>query len=151
MLKRVIAVVCLMCFGLLTSQAYAEHGRMKGGYGDMEEKVCRKAGWIIKNQEELGLSDEQVGKINDLNLATKKDMIKKKAEIEILSLDIKAGLREDEIDIAGLNALIDKKYEIKKEKTKSLVSAYAALKGILTEEQQKKIKELKGKCMMTEK
>lgn len=147
MRKRFIVVVCLVCFGLLTSQVYAEQGKMKGGSGDMEGQFCQKAMLIVKNQEELGLSDEEVNKIKDLKVAMKKDMIRKKAEIDVLALDIKAGLWGDEIDVTALNSLIDKKYELKKEKAKSLIAAYASLKNMLTEEQRKTLKGLckKGK------
>ena len=143
MRKGFIVVMCLLCFGILTSGAYAESGKMKDMSGDMEGQFCQKAMMIVKNQEELGLSDDQAKQIKDLKMATKKDMIRKKAEIDVIALDIKAGLWEDEIDVASLNSLIDKKYELKKEKAKSLIAAYASLKGMLTKEQQKT---LKGLC-----
>ena len=143
MRKRFILIACLVCFSLLTSQVYAEQGRMKAGHGDMEGQFCQKAMLIVKNQEELGLSDEQVKKIKDLKLATKKEMIRKKAEIDVLALDIKAGLWEDEIDVAALNGLIDRKYELKKGKAKSLVAAYASLKSMLTKEQHEALKSLR--------
>ena len=148
MCKRFIVVVMLLCFFLSATQVYAEgHGKMKGGHGDFGDKVFFKAMLIIKNQEELGLSDDQVKKVKDLKIASKKDLIRKKAEIDLLVLDIKAALWEDTVDINAVNALIDKKYEIKKAKAKSLVAALVALKEVLTEEQQKKLKGLckKGK------
>jgi len=143
MVKRFIVFVLLVCFGLMASYAYAEgHGKTKGHHWDFEKKVVHKAMLLIKNQEELGLTEEQVKKIKDLKIATKKDVIKKKADIEILGLDIKAALWEDTVDLSALNALIDTKYELKKEKTKSLVAAYVELKGVLTEEQKAKFKDL---------
>ena len=98
--------------------------------------------FLLKNKEELGLSDKQVGKIKDLKVNTKKNLIRKNAEIEILAIDIKAGLWKDTVDSAMLGKLIDKKYEIKKEKAKSTVNAYAALKNILTKGQKEKLKGL---------
>ena len=53
---------------------------------------------------------------------------------------------QNAIDTEAIDALIDKKYEIKKEKAKSMVGAYAELKGILTAEQKDKLKELYKKC-----
>mgnify|MGYP000282824940 CR=1 FL=1 len=58
----------------------------------------------------------------------------------MLKIDIKAKLWEDTIDKKGINKLIDKKYELKKEKAKALVDAYAQFKKILTEEQNKALK-----------
>ena len=144
--KRLIVFMLVVCFALLTTDLYAEHGmmqgKMKGSHGDFSDKVCKKAMMILKNQEELGLSDEQVKKIKGLKVSTRKDLIRKKADIDIVALDIKSALWEDEVDLATVNALIDRKYDLKKEKAKSLVAAYAALKGILTEEQRDKLKTL---------
>jgi len=143
MCKRFFVTALLVCFTFLATQVYAEHGKMKDGHGDMDGKFYKKAMLIIENQEELGLSDAEVKKVMDLKMATKKDLIAKKAEIDLLAVDIKAVLWADEIDVTSVNALIDRKYEIKKEKAKSLVAACVALKGMLTPEQQKA---LKGLC-----
>ena len=141
--KRFIVIALLVCFTFLTTQVYAEQGNMKGGHGDMESKFYKQAMLIIANQEELGLSDAEVKKIKGLKIATKKDLITKKAEIDLIAIDIKAALWEDTIDLGSVNTLIDRKYELKKQKTKSIVAACAALKGMLTKEQ---IKDLKGLC-----
>ncbi|MFC1508082.1 Spy/CpxP family protein refolding chaperone [Candidatus Omnitrophota bacterium] len=145
--KRFIVIALLVCFTFLTAQVYAEQGKMKVGHGDMEGKFYKKAMLIIANQEELGLTDAEVKKIKDLKIATKKDLITKKAEIDLIAIDIKAALWEDTVDINSVNALIDKKYELKKQKTKSLVAAYVTLKGTLTKEQTALLKGLckKGK------
>lgn len=141
--RRLVIAVLFVCVALLATHVYAEgHGKMKGGHGDFEGKFYKKAMLIVKNQEELGLSDEEVKKIKDLKVATKKDLIRKKAEIEVLGLDIMAAMWEDTINLEAVNTLIDKKYELKKQKTKSIVAACVALKGILTEEQQEKLKSL---------
>lgn len=144
-MRKILLV--LVCLSLLVPSVYAEHGKMKSGHGDFSQKFYKKAMMIIKNQEELGLSDEQVEKIKDLKISTKKDLIRKKAEIDILALDIKASMWEDTIDLDAVNALIDKKYEIKKEKAKALVAACAVLKSTLTADQKKKMKSLCRKGM----
>ena len=75
-----------------------------------------------------------------LKLNTKKNVIKKRAEIDVLRIEIKLKLWEDTIDKKSINKLIDKKCEIKKEKAKALVDAYAQFKNILTEGQKKTFK-----------
>lgn len=143
MYRKAVLIVCLvlaMVVGLALGDAYAGgHGK---GKSDLASKLCRKAHLAVKNADELGLSDEQVDKIKDLKLATKKDVIKKKADIELIILDIKSMMCDDTINLDEINKLIDKKYEIKKAKAKSLVGSYAAFKNILSEEQQDKLKEL---------
>ena len=51
---------------------------------------------------------------------------------------------EDTMDTAAINALIDKKYELKKEKTKNTIKALSDIQAMLTAEQKKT---LKGLCM----
>ena len=145
MCKRFIVLMLLVCFALSATYVYAERGMKKDHKGDLGGKFYYKVMMVIKNQEELGLSDEQVKKLKDLKLTTKKEAIRKKAEIDMLAIDIKAAMWEGVIDVNAVNVLIDKKYELKKEKAKALVAADVELKSILTEEQQKKLKSLCGR------
>ena len=144
----VAAVLCMgLALNLVALDAYAEgYGKGKGHHFDLEDKFSKKAHFILKNKEELGLSDKQIEQVKDLKIKTKKDLISKKAELEILGLDIEAAMWNDPLDANAVNKQIDKKYDIKKEKEKSLVGAYAALKGLLTEEQKEKMKGLFKKC-----
>ncbi len=52
------------------------------------------------------------------------------------------------MDVELINGLIDQKYEVKKKKSKALVSACATLRTVLTDDQKKKMKEIwkKEKC-----
>lgn len=152
--RRLIVLMLAVCFVLSASYAYSEDhgmmkgkmkGGMKGSQEDMGDQFCDKAMMILKNREELGLSEEQIKKVKDLKMSVKKDLIRKKADIEIIALDIKSAMWGDVIDVNAVNALIDRKYDLKKEKAKSLVAAHAALKTVLTEEQKKKLKDICGK------
>ncbi len=120
-----------------------EKGHSKKG---LEKKFFCKAYMILKNQDELGLSDKQAEKIKGLKIETKKDLIRKNAEIDIIALDIKAAMYGEQIDTGAIDKLIDRKYDLKKEKAKSLVGAYAAVKGTLTGDQKDKLKTLWKKC-----
>ena len=143
----VTLLVIFLVFGSVASGVYAfDHGKKGKSHFSLEDKFSKKAKLIFSNQDELGLSDAQVKKVKELKLETKKNLIKTKAEIDIIALDIKAEMWTDSIDMDSVNKLIDKKYDLKKGKTKSLVAAYAALKDILTKEQKEKMKELYKKC-----
>ncbi|MFC1703205.1 Spy/CpxP family protein refolding chaperone [Candidatus Omnitrophota bacterium] len=137
-----VLVVALM-LGAVTVEVFArDHGKKESKQWNLEEKFSHKVKFLMKKQEELGLSDEQMQTIKDLKVATKKDLIMKKAEIEILAVDIKAALYQDAVDIDAVNALIDKKYELKKQKAKALVNTCATLKSILTKDQKAKMKQI---------
>ena len=144
--KRKVVVLGFVVFLIsvfFTSAVYAE-GRMyeKGKKTDFSMKVLYKMHLAIVYQDELGLSDEQYKKIKALKIDTKKDLIKRKAEIELLGIDIKSKLSEDSVDIEGINKIIDQKYELKKAKAKALVEVCAKFKGILTAEQNKNLKKI---------
>ena len=157
--RRCIALTSLMLvvmFGFLAPTAYAYEGKKtkgheyaydskkaKGHQKDLGGGVFyNKAYFLIKNKEELGLSDKQVKKIKDLKLKAKKDLITREGEIEILALDIKGQMYEETIDTKAISELIDKKYELERAKSKSSVEAYVALKNILTKKQNKQLKSL---------
>ena len=138
-----MTVIFVLMFGVVTLEA---HAKTKGHGWNLEKKFSCKTHLILKNTEELGLSDKQVEEIKDLKIATKKDLIRKSAEIDIAALEIKAKMWADPMDTDAINKLVDKKYDLKKEKTKSLIAAYATLKGTLTDGQKTKLKEVFKKC-----
>ena len=167
---KLITLMTMIAVGCLASISYAnrdekgccpmgksrEHGEKSWGHwgdkekwgrghGDLDDKFFYKASMILKNKKELGLSDKQISDLKSLKLDTEKNLVMKKAELEVLSLDIRSKLMDETIDTKEVNALIDKKYDLKKEKEKSLVTAFAALKNILTDEQKKALKELRHK------
>lgn len=157
--KKLIFVVCLavtLVFCLSIADAYAfDYGKSKGHYAGKKEghhksfgdKISKKACFILKNKDVLDLTDEQIKQIKELTLKAKKESIRKKAEIDIAALDMKSMMCGETIDTAEIGKLIDKKYDLKKEKAKSSLEAYAALKGILTKEQTEKLKGLyKKEC-----
>ena len=141
-----MAVLAVLAMGAMPYAAMAE-GHKKGmmGKGDkagLEGKVCMKAGFMLKNEEELGLSADQVKKIKDIKMSVKRGLIQKNAEIDLVALEIKGLLYEEKVDVKAVNALVDKKYDLKKAKAKDLVQAYANLKAVLSADQMKEMKSL---------
>lgn len=121
------------------------------GYGKshtgLEQKIFYKAKFILQNEEELGISEEQAATIKAIKFETKKELVMKNAEIDLVAIDIKDKLYADKIDVEAVEALIDKKYDLKKAKAKYLVIKYSELKSVLTDEQMKKMKKLcLGSC-----
>ncbi len=119
------------------TRAYSA-GKKKGLKAKFFHKVCL----LDEYRDNVGLSDEDMRKVWQLKMETKKTLIRKGADIELAALDIKEALNQDEIDIPALEQFVDKKYELKKEKSKALVAAYARLKNMLTAEQEGTLKEL---------
>ena len=109
----------------------------------MKMKFMHKAKWILANGEELELSDDQQTRIEDLMTSTKKSLIKQDADIKTVGVDFWDTLSGHKIDVGAANNLIDKKYDLKRKRAKSLVKAYADLKQILTEDQYEMMKKMK--------
>lgn len=153
MKERKIGLFFLLVFLLaiyLPLMAYAQ-GCLKGAQQKcgLEKKMSCTLHCIMANQDELGLTDEQGEKIQQLKTSSQKDLIKLEAEIDLITIDIKSKSREDKIDKEGIGELIDRKYDLKKEKAKALIGAYADLRNILSIEQTKKLSQLKcpkGQC-----
>ena len=143
-MNRRLAVFSLVAAFLMFSVvAQADGYKKKGGYHKgFDEKIFYKAKFMLKNEDELELSDKQVDDMKELKFATKRELIKRDAEIDLAKIDIKEKLYKDKVDVAGIDPLIDKKYELKKEKAKYLVKQYAALKGVLTDKQLDEMKTL---------
>jgi len=108
----------------------------------LDSKVIKRIHLAIENQDELKASDSQIEKIRELKIALKKDLIQRKAAIDLIGVDIKNKLWADDIDKNEINELIDRKYELKKAKAKSLVEALIELKDILNDEQEEKLKDI---------
>ena len=139
--KCVVTLACMLMVCLFLTTSYAGHDYGKEGYS-MSDKVSKRAMRYLKNKSGLGLTDAQIKEIKDLKTNTKKQTIKDQAEIDLVATDIKAAMCEDPMDVTAVDALINKKYDLKKAKVKAQVKAYATLQNILTEEQKTKLKAL---------
>ncbi len=158
MKKYIYPVVVVFMLAALLScaaevRADGECGKMrmhqKSDKMDMGEMLFRKFHMILENAKELGLSEQQIESVKSLKLKTKKDMITKEAEIDLVALDVKTELWKDAIDVNVINPLIDRKYDLKKEKTKILVAAIAEIKKTLSKDQMDKLKAMhEQKCEM---
>ncbi len=145
MSRFTIAVVALaFSWGLTSSQTFAcsGKGRECSSKHDqpLDKKFMKKMHMIFIYQDELGVTDEQLAQLKKIKIATKKSLIEKQAAIDVLKVDIRSSLHNPEIDLSAINKLIDKKYEIKKAKSKQVVASIAELKKILTKDQLKQLK-----------
>lgn len=142
----IVTITLVLAIGLMLSVSFAEKGsgpdRERYHKESIDEKLFKKVKMIYLYQDELNVNDKQLDQIKELKITLKKDLIKKKADIDIVQVDIRSLLYEDEVDVEAVNKLIDQKYEIKKTKVKKVVKSYAQLKKILTKEQIDKLKDI---------
>ena len=146
-IKYMSAILLALAFALAIAApaALAYHeGEGKSRAMGLEKKFNHEISTALAKQKELGLSDEQVKKLEDLKTKTQKGLLQQNATIEGLNLDIDASMREDLFEPNDLNDMIVEKYEMKKDKETSIATSYAAFRNILTAEQRKALKALGG-------
>ena len=144
-MKRIaLLIVVLSCFLVTTTYAESDKKSSHHKFG-LDTMLFHKIHAALKNQEDLGITDEQIEKIKTLKIELKKDLIKRNAEIDLVKVDIKSELWKDPIDKERVYKLIDQKYKQKKEKAKALIDACDMFRKILTDDQKKKLKSMHSK------
>jgi hypothetical protein len=103
---------------------------------------------LMMNGEKLQLTADQKDQIHALKMKIKKDMIMKEAQADVLQLDIMEMLMKEDPQLNAVNTVIDKKYDIKKQKAKDLAESYIDLCNVLTKEQKTMAKDLWMQSMM---
>lgn len=104
------------------------------------EKFFHFAHTILENREEIGLAEDDARKIRELKIKTKKDLILDTAGIEVAGVDILSRLWDEKVDLAEVEKLVDKKFDLKRESMKKLIRAFVTVKKILSRDQLKKLK-----------
>lgn len=105
-------------------------------------KLLMKAHFYLEHQKEIGLKDDQVKAIKAIKVEAKKAKIRQGAEMKIFQMDLESKLSEPQVDVEGLNGMVDEMAAGMTSGAKATIASYAKLKGILTAEQQAKAKEL---------
>ncbi|MFB3919881.1 hypothetical protein BU251_06425 [Candidatus Velamenicoccus archaeovorus] len=155
-MKKHALVILLCCVGFLVAPLAFAAGNKMGGCPMMqkmdkmgpEEEFYLRAFFLLSHADEIGLSDDQLEKIGALKLKIKKSLIMEDAQIETLALDIADALRQDQLDAKKIDGLVDKKYDLKKQRTKEIIQGYIDLRDILTKDQRDKMKKIKPASMM---
>lgn len=145
-MKAKLAVAVLVVFALAACGAVGvwADGWGKGVKHDpsLEDKFYDKVEILMAHQDHLGISDDQMKKVKEIKIKTKKEIIKTNADIDIIAVDLKAAMWEDPMDTAAIDKMLDKKYDLKKQMAKTLVAGCAEIQNILTKDQKDKLKAL---------
>lgn len=105
-------------------------------------KIMKKAKFFLKNQKEIGLSEDQVAQIKAIKMDTKKSSLRQSAEMEIFKMDIEDKLSDPKLDVEGLNSMLDQASSGWGTGAKASVATYVKLKAVLNEQQMAKAKEI---------
>ncbi len=108
----------------------------------IQNKIMKKAKFFLKNQKEIGLSEEQVAQIKAIKLNTKKTALRQSAEMDIFKMELDAKLSDTKLDTAAIDAMLDQASGGWGAGDKASVAEYAKLKAVLNEQQMAKAKEI---------
>ena len=125
-------------------KGYGEHGEgMKGRHGG--------AGYFLRHllmhQKEIGLSEEQVGKIKTLQFELDKTRIRTEAEIEVAERELHELIRDDKADLAAIEAKLKQGAGLEVNLRLASVKARRQAMALLTTEQREKEKAEHEKMM----
>jgi len=144
--RGIIVALALFYLGLTPvitlAKSYCEDGDRHGAVACIpcQRKECLKI--YMRYADEIGLSEEQVEKLRDYHYKKKKRIIKNKAEVDIIKLEIHQLLDEDEPNQDKIDAKLDKLGPLKAERAKICIQATLMARKLLTPEQRKSAKRL---------
>lgn len=98
-------------------------------------KLKQKAKMLWEHKDALGLTPEQLGQLKEIKHAAIKDMIRLKADVDVIKVDIDSEMWAEQIDAGKVSRLIDGKYDAKNKIAKTYVQALADMQKVLTDEQ----------------
>ncbi len=140
------------------------HGEMMQGMGqpDMGPMHCRggmpMCGMMMDDNHpmwrrlmDLGLDEKQEDAIKALRTKTMKEMVRKKADVQIADIELRNLLDKDPVDMKAVEAAVKKSESFRTAMFLARIGAREELKSILSPDQRKRLKEMMGHgpgCMM---
>ncbi|RMG56887.1 MAG: periplasmic heavy metal sensor [Deltaproteobacteria bacterium] len=133
-----------------------ESGEHHGGPGMMKGRHCddcgmrgnsdfrpgRFFGFCLKNAEALELSQGQIEKLREIHREQRKKLIRLRAEIDVVGVDLKEELDRDVPDMEKVENLLKKQEELKTKFRLELIRTRAESMKVLIPEQRAKLKKL---------
>lgn len=141
-----IAAVLMVMVGSLALQAEARRPDMMkhSRFGiRMAEKNMIPARMLLQHKDELGLSDQQVAKIEGMQTKFQEAHIRGQADIKVKQLKLRNYLKSDKIDRKKLEQMIRDVAALKTDMQIDRMHYMLDVKSVLTAEQLKKIDQFK--------
>ena len=122
----------------------------KMGMPDMHRGMHKKGdmlGMLIKHADKVGLTDDQVVKLKAIHRTMEKKEIRAEAEKKITKIDLMEIMEVKDFNLEKADAAAKKISGIETSKHLEMLKTLKEVRSILTDEQFKKIKEMKSKMM----
>ncbi|MCB2180523.1 MAG: Spy/CpxP family protein refolding chaperone [Desulfobulbaceae bacterium] len=119
------------------------HERMMGG-ADMDH-MGNMMGMCIEHAEELGLSDDQLTKMNTVHRDMQKKQARFKADLKIAQIDLMEIMEVKDFDLKKAGAAVNKIEGIRTAHHMEMLKGMKEMRNILTDEQFKKMQTMSMK------
>jgi Spy/CpxP family protein refolding chaperone len=155
-MKRITLLVVLLLFA--ATSILAQHGmgqksksccmdsmKHSGMMGKMKSGRMQKGGGIemlLKLGDEINLTETQRGKLEEMMIDFKLEMVDQKALIEKEQIKLKSLMKNDKSSESDVNDSIDKAAGLRADMQKKRFSHRKSIQNILTDEQKDKLKTL---------
>ena len=114
-------------------------GRMGRGAPMRQMRERRASVW-----QQLDLTDTQKAKIEEIRDRQQRKGITARADLQVAALDLRKLMRADKPSLASINAQIDKMSTMRASLQKARIATLLEMRDVLTDEQRKQLKELRG-------
>jgi len=134
------------------ASGHSGHSGM-GGYGKsmMHSGTGHLIRHLLKHEKDIGLTDDQVAKLKDIQLNLDKVRIKTEAEIQIAERELKALTDDDTSDLAAIEAKLKQSEDRQVALRMTAIKMRRDVMGVLTPEQREKEKTEHDKVMQQHK
>ncbi|MGC2063065.1 MAG: periplasmic heavy metal sensor [Thermodesulfovibrionales bacterium] len=140
MKKLVLLLAVVLLVGMSVS-AYAMNKKGMAGKGMHGDQM------MAEKFEALGLDEKQKETVTAIHLKTKKDMIKKKADVDVAQIELKELLGKDPVDLQAAEAKVKQIEALKTDMKMTHIRTREEVKKILTPDQKKKFAAMHDGCM----
>jgi len=143
-MKRLILILIAAVLAVSVG-ASSEAMSRKGSAGRGKGEHCGK---MQDRLAALGLDEKQKGAVEAIHLRMKKEMIRKKADMELSQVELREILGKDAVDVTAAEAKVRQLESLRAEMKIMHIKAREEVKALLTPDQKKEFKKMHGMdCM----
>ena len=119
-------------------RGYGGHGRgMRMGFYGSTTHLIRH---MLKHEKDIGLKEDQVAKLRDIQLNLDKTRIKTEADVMIAERELQALIEDDKSDLSTIESKIKHSEELEASLRVAAIKARREVLGLLSPEQRQKVR-----------
>jgi len=142
-----LAVLFVMGLAVSSDAVVKKKGMGKGAGMAASDGDCCCNGAPMEKLKALGLDDKQKEAVEAIHFRTKKEMIRKRADVQVAEIELKEILSKDPVDLTAAETAVKKIEGLKSEMKMLHIKAKEEIKSNLTPEQKKKFISMTGMGM----